>query len=214
MAYIDELQDLINAVNGAEDAFNFGQRGIMLDLINKEIEQEEVNDDVFVEFYEDVIKSGLDFDFSAVLDPVEYTAASTCATACFVIFHRFSELEANSSLLGWLSEAIKFTDHLVLHYIQTIRNEAPVRHPDYGIERSRYVQVNNGKYDAQVAGNCMNNLYERRNELEHRTQDDPKNPDRQIIIVPNYNKARKQIWKLYPRVLNSFLTSYKSHYGN
>lgn len=211
MGYIEELEELSSIVRKSED-FNLGQRMIMLDLIENKKTQELQSDDFFIRFHEDTTKESLDINYESILGKNTYNFASQEAEACLNVCNVFSNLKANSTLLSWVVNALKFTDLIALHYIQNVLNEAPVNDPNNGTERSRYIQINKAQNRAHVAGRILNNLYDQRNKLEHRTIKDPSNPDNQIILNPDYNKARKKIWKDYPRALNSFKTAFSEHY--
>lgn len=212
MGYFDELNKINEIIKDSKE-FNFAQRAIMIDLIEEKKSSPTHIEDFFIGFFEDVTAEEIDFDFKAVLDENSYDAATKEAKSCFKITTRFSELEADSSLLPWLLCAIKYTDELVLHYIQNIKEEDPENNPDFGKERSRYVQINKGGYCAQVAGRIMSNLYIQRNKLEHRTKNDPKKPGKQLIIPPKYNNVKKKILLTFPRALQTFRNSYKAYYN-
>lgn len=211
MGYIKELEELFYLVTKSED-FNIGQRVMMLELIENRKKKELQSDDFFIRFHEDVTKEDLNFDYETSLGEENYDAASQEAEACINVFASFEEIKANSSLLSWVVNALKFTDILALQYIQDILKEEPINHPDNGVERSRYIQINKAKNRAHVAGRILNNLYDQRNKLEHRTKKDPNDSSKQIILKPDYNKARKKIIKDYPKALKSFKTAYKEHY--
>lgn len=211
MSYLKELEELSKVVTCSED-FNYGQRMIMLEMIESKIVDEKSSDDYFVRFFEDIINQEIIFDFKSVLSENSYNSASEEAEACINIFSKFSEMKNNSSILPWIITALKYTDQLVLHYIQEILKEAHVKDEENGIERSRYIQINKSKYTAHVAGLALNNLYDQRNKLEHRTLKDPKNEGKQIILNPDYSKAKKKIQKDYPKALMSFRKAYIEHY--
>lgn len=212
MSYLEELEELSKVATKSED-FNYGQRMIMLEIIESKIADEKSSDDYFVRFFEDILNQEINFDFKSVLSEDSYNSASEDAHACINIFSKFSEMRKNSSILPWIITALKYTDQLVLHYIQEILKEDPIKHDDHGIERSRYIQINKSKYTAHVAGQVLNNLYEQRNKLEHRTLKDPMNVRKQIILNPDYSKARKKIQNDYPKALVSFRKAYIEHYN-
>lgn len=211
MSYLKELEELLTIVTRSED-FNYGQRIIMLEIIDSKIEVEKYSDDYFIRFFEDVINQKIAFDFKSALSDEYYKSASEEAEACIKIFSKFSEMKDNSLILPWIITALKYTDKLALHYIQEILKEDPIKINEHGTERSRYIQINKGKNVAHVAGQMLNNLYEQRNKLEHRTSKDPNNPGKQIILSPNYNKAKKKIQIDYPKALISFRNAYNEYY--
>jgi hypothetical protein len=211
MGYIEELEEL-SRMNMQNEEYNYAQRMIMVSIIQKEILEAQASDDYFIRFFEDAINGNIDFDFKSALSEDAYNSASEDAEACINIFPRLSEMKANRSVLSWIVTALKFTDQLVLHYIQEILNMNPVKHPDHGFERSMYIQINSGEYSAQVAGNLLNNLYEQRNKLEHRYLKDPKNENKRILLNPDFKKAKKLIQSNFPRALKSFRKAYKEHY--
>lgn len=212
MGYIEELEELYSVVAKSED-FNLAQRLMMLDLIENRKKEEQHSDDPFVRFYEDVSKEELNFDYRASLGEESYSAASQEAQACINVFNSFDDIKANSSLLSWIVNALKFTDLIALHYIQDILQEDPINDPNNGVERSRYIQINKAKNRAHVAGSILNNLFDQRNKLEHRTKKNPNDSSKQIILKPDYNKARKKIAKDYPKALLSFKIAYIEHYN-
>ena len=211
MSYLDTLEEIKGIVERTEE-FNYAQRILLLDILGEKIQVENMSDDKFVAYYEDVTKSELNFNFKDTLGEAPYNSASAAAANCFSVVDRFDNLRSDHSLYPWLTNAIKFTDEIVLHYIQEVCGEAVTNHPDHGIERSRYIQINSKVYSAQVAGNNMNILFDERNKLEHRTKRDQVS-GRQIIIVPDYTKTKKKIERLYPKALLSFLKAYTEFYG-
>lgn len=211
MGYLDELEELSSIMKTTED-LNYAQRIIMIEMIEDKVEQEQLSDDYFIRFYEVVTEKQLGFDYAGILDSSIYSSASDEAKACLTVFPKFKTIQANSSLLSWIVNALKFTDHLALHYIQNILKEPPYSDPNNGIERSRYIQINHAKNRAHVAGRILNNLYDQRNKLEHRTIKDPNNPEKQKIIAPNFNKARKKIISDYPKALLSFEVAFNEFY--
>lgn len=211
MSYLKELEEL-SRMNMANEDYNYAQRMIMLGMIEEKIIEEKSSDDYFIRFFEDVINSEINFDFKAALSDDAYNSAREDAEACIKIFPRFSEMKSNRSVLSWIITALKYTDQLVLHYIQNVLNVNPIKHSDHGIERSMYVQINSREYSAHVAGRVMNNLYEQRNTLEHRYIKDPNNEEKRILLNPDFGKARKKIQNDFPKALLSFRKAYKEHY--
>ena len=211
MGYIEELIEL-SRMNMQNEEYNYAQRMIMVNMIQEKILEAQTSDDFFIRFFEDIINDNIGFDFKSVLSEDAYTSAGEDAEACINIFPRISEMKANRSVLSWIVTALKYTDQLVLHYIQDILELDPVKHPDHGTERSMYLQINEGEYSAQVAGNLLNNLYEQRNRLEHRYVKDPKNEDRKILLKPDFRKAKEKIQSSFPKALLSFRKAYIENY--
>ncbi len=211
MGYIEELEELLK-MNMQNEEYNYAQRMIMLDIIQKEILDAQASDDYFIRFFEDVVNGDIDFDFRSALSEEAYNSASEEAEACIHIYPRLSEMKANRAILPWIVTALKYTDQLVLHYIQEILKTKPVKHPNHGIESSMYIQINSSEYSAQVAGNLLYNLYELRNRLEHRYAKDPKNGEKKILLKPDFKKAKQLIHSNFPRALKSFRKAYKEHY--
>lgn len=211
MGYLEELEEL-SQMNMSNEEYNYAQRMIMVGMIEEKIIEEKSSDDYFIRFFEDVINKEIDFDFKTALSEDAYNSASEDAEACINIFPRLSEMKSNRSVLSWIVTALKYTDQLVLHYIQNILNINPIKHPDHGTERSMYVQINTGEYTARVAGSVLNNLYEQRNKLEHRYIKDPKDEEKRILINPDFGKAKKKIQSDFPKALLSFRKAYKEHY--
>lgn len=212
MSYLAELYELSKTVTKSEE-FNLGQRAIMLEMIDSRITEEEASDDYFIRFFEDVVDESIGFDFKSVLSDSTYESASQEAQACIGIFPEFAKMEATSSVLPWIITALKYTDQIVLHYIQDILNKKPVTAEGVGVERSRYIQIKEkNQCTAYVAGQVLDLLYDQRNKLEHRSIKDPKDESKQIIVVPNYLKAKRKIQKGYPKALKSFRKAYIEHY--
>ena len=211
MGYLDSLKEIQQIAISSED-FNFAQRAILIDLIIKEIKEEEASDDLFVRFFEDVTGEKIEFNFKNVLSEISYLSASDEAEACMKIFPIFRRMTANSSVLSWLVNALKYTDELVLHYIQEILKIEPVKYLDHGKERSRYIQINKNDYRAHVAGSVLENLYAQRNKLEHRTEKDPIT-GKQVIYPPDFAKALKKIQSTFPKALQSFQKAYIEYYN-
>lgn len=211
MAYLDTLKEIETVVDRTSD-FNIAQRAVMLDLIEREINQIGLSEDPFIRFFENCTSNKIEFDFKSHMGAGSYNSAASEASACLTIFADFKSMQPNSSVLSWLICALKYTDEIVLHYIQEILNEEAIKHNDYGKERSRYIQINQAGYSAQVAGRIMNNLYDQRNKLEHRTKNDP-NTNKQLIIPPNFNKALKKIKQTFPRALVCFRDAYLEYYN-
>jgi hypothetical protein len=210
MSYLETLIELEKSVTTSE--FSINHKMIMIGLIGKEQKIENIKINPIKYFYEDVTSKSYSFDFASVLSLEASQLANDEIISCTNVFPVFSGIESSSSLLNWLQSAIKFTDQLSLHYLQEILKEAPTKQGDYGKERSRYVQINKKIYDAEKAGRIMDNLYDERNKLEHRTVNDSTNPGFQKIIPPKYHQARKKILKKYPEVLICFNDCFVRYY--
>lgn len=211
MDYLDTLNEIKESV-GMNEELSLGHKMVILDLISKESEVVDIDKNPFIYFYEDVIEEAINFNFEPPLTPPVYQNASDDALNCLNLFRSLSKLKENSSLTNWLQNALKFTDHLALHYLQEIVGEAAEKQGQAGKERSLYIQINEKKNSAQKAGRILDNLYDVRNKLEHRTVSDPTRPGFQRIISPNYRKAKKNIIKRYPEALICFRNTYKDHY--
>jgi hypothetical protein len=105
---------------------------------------------------------------------------------------------------------LKFTDHIVLHYIQEYCKEIPKSYFNAGVEKSRYIQLSEKDGDISTAGAELKDLYELRNNLEHRTIIYP--DGKQELISPKRSKVRQVVVKLYPDALKRILRTYKSVY--
>lgn len=211
MSYLEELEEL-SQMNMRNEEYNYAQRMIMVGMIEEKIIEEKSSDDYFIRFFEDVINNEIDFDFKSALSKDAYNSASEDAEACINIFPRLSEMKSNRSVHSWIVTALKYTDQLVLHYIQNILNINPIKDPDHGVESSMYLQINKKEYSAYVAGSLLFNLYEQRNKLEHRYIKDPKNEENKILLNPDFGKARRKIKDSFPKALLSFRKAYKEHY--
>ncbi|AUZ83791.1 hypothetical protein [Methylophaga nitratireducenticrescens] len=201
MGYIDTLLETRDNVNKGELPTN--NKMILIELIEKEVGLVNAQVDPFVHFYTDVLGISDIFDFSAVLEQ-NYALAQQHADACISIFINFASLEPTSKLHSWLQSAIRFVDCIVIHYLQEVLSEDPLPQGDAGVERSRYIQINRQGVKAQKAGRIMDNLYDQRNQMEHATKSDPKNPNKQLLLTPNYRRAIRQINKRFPEALESF----------
>lgn len=210
MDYLNTLKEIKDAI-GKNKELKVSHKVIVIDLISKEEKTYSVGEDSFVYFYEDVIQNKITFDFETALTSPVYLLAQGDATNCIHTSQSIKNLEDNSSLYTWLQNAIKFTDHLALHYLQNIINEIPVPQNNAGRERSRYIQINVNKNNAQKAGRILDNLYACRNKMEHRRVSNNEE-DKQTIIPPNYKQIRRQIQKRYPEALICFQDSFADHY--
>lgn len=211
MGYIEELEKL-SKMNMQNEEYSFTQRMLMVDMIQEKILEAKSSDDYFIRFFEDAINDNIGFDFKSALSEDAYNSAKEDAEACLIICPRLTEMKANRSVLSWIVAALKYTDQLVLHYIQEILAITPVKDPHHGTERSMYIQINSGEYSAQVAGNLLDEIYDQRNKLEHRYIKDPKNENKKILLSPDFGTAKKKIQKNFPKALISFRKAYKEKY--
>ncbi len=188
-----------------------------LEMISEYLEKEErkskAKDNPFVFFYEDVMSSSLDFNFQKVLGAIIFKNASDDAKTCLATCTEFYKL-SSWAVSGWLQNALKFTDNIVLHYIQDCCKEIPKSYSNAGIEKSRYIHLSEkdgDKYrDIAVAGSELKDLYDLRNNLEHRTIIYPNGT--QELISPKLNSVRQVVVKLFPDALMRILKTYKRMY--
>jgi hypothetical protein len=210
MGYLDTLIETEENVNNSAD-LPANNKIILIELIEKEANLNQAQQDTFLYFYTDILGTENIFDFSGVLND-NYALAQAHAETCISIFIRFTSLEADPRLNSWLQSAIRVVDCIVIHYIQEILNEEPTIQGNAGVERSRYIQINRGEIKAEKAGRIMDRLYGERNNMEHTTEPDPENPSKQILKPPNFKKIKKQIEKRFPEALESFNEAFKKHY--
>ena len=177
------------------------------DYIAKENRKEQAKDIPFVFFYEDVIATALNYDFQKKLGEQIYKDASDDALSCLEICIEFRKL-GTLTVYSWLQNALKFSDNIVLHYLQGVCNEVPQKYENAGVEKSRYIQLSEKRCDISVAGHCLKELYELRNKNEHRTITHP--DGRQELIRPKKGQARKIVGKNFPLALKKILETYKS----
>ncbi|WP_305462978.1 hypothetical protein [Photobacterium leiognathi] len=210
MSYIDTLIETKKDVENSSD-LKPNQKLIILNLIEKERAIKEAEKDSFVYLFKNITSRDDVFDFQPYLGE-SYLLAKGHADCCVGIFSDFSSLEANAKLQNWLSSAIKVVDYVVIHYLQEVLGEDPVKHNDHGKERSRYIQINRNGIGAQKAGRIMDNLYGERNKMEHQTKNDPDDPTKQRIMPPNYRRVLRNINRNFPAALTTFNDVYKEHY--
>jgi len=204
-----EIENIENQVVSNETAASSSfHLEILADYFAKEKRKSGAKENPFAYFYEDVISSSLSFNFKSVLGDEQFKNASEDALACLEICIDFSKLPIYS-ISGWLQNALKFIDHLVLHYIQEVLKETPIILG--GEEKSRYIQIKRKKGEISDAGDKLIYLYELRSkQLEHRTRVFP--DGRQEIISPPRKLIRKEIAKSFPDVMKIFLRTYKGVY--
>jgi len=210
MSYLDTLIESKKSVEDSSDVPN-NHKLVLIELIEKAHSLEVTSDDPFFYFYSDVTNREDIFEFKSVLKGL-YTDAQQHASSCIKLFIKISQLEENEELHIWLSSAIRVVDCIAMHYLQEVLEEEAIKQGDAGKERSRYIQINRKEIKAEKAGRIMDDLYEERNKMEHRTKNDPENPSKQILITPNFRRARKKILKRFPEALNCFDSVYKTHY--
>ena len=194
-----DIENLEKSLSAPENsALNSFHQDLIQEYLQKEQRKTTAADRPFEYFYEDVSASELGLDFKKILGEKYYRNASGDAMSCLHICNEFRKLSAYQ-VSGWLQNALKFVDHLVLHYIQEICKEKPKKYDKAGLEKSRYIQLSEKAGSPGIAGAYLKDLYEQRNRLEHRTivHDD----GRQELIPPQRNKVRKLVVKLYPEVL-------------
>lgn len=164
----------------------------------------------FKYFYKDIVGTAIGYELEPKIS-AEYKAIDNHAKACLKLVSCFLYLPLDDTLYSWIQRAIKLTDHFALHYIQEVKIVTPLKKiRNAGIERSRYRQISDFNDIASVSGNNMDQLYEVRSSLEHRTNIDT-TTGQQEIIIPNYKIARNKIKKLYPTALKGFRNAYYKH---
>ncbi|MBP6870990.1 MAG: hypothetical protein KBC43_03195 [Bacteroidales bacterium] len=206
MNYSD-LENLENKVanDGSAGPSNYHQM-MLQEYLEKENRKASSKSNPFVYFYEDVISYTIEYDFKASIGDVKFKNASDDALACLSSCNEFSRI-SSWVISGWLQNALKFADHIVLHYIQDYCKEIPRSYPNTGNEKARYLHLSEKDGDISVAGAELKDLYDLRNELEHRTI--THTDGTQELISPKRNKVRHIVAKLYPDVLERFLRTYK-----
>jgi len=208
-----EIENIENQVASYETTANSSYQSIMLaEYLEKEKRKRGAKENPFVYFYEDVILSSLEFNFQLAIGEILYKSASHDALACLALCTEFKKL-SNWDVSGWLVNALKFTDNIVLHYIQEVCKEIPGKYKDSGIEKARYIQLSL-KVDKEVsiAGAELINLYDLRNDLEHRTK--TYSDGHQELICPKRNKIRNVVLKLYPDAMKRILNTYRTTLPN
>jgi hypothetical protein len=182
------------------------QLAVLSDYIEKEQRKSAANNNPFVFFYEDVIAEPLEFSFSSVLRPHSYELASDDARCCLHICSDFSRL-TSWNVYGWLQNALKFTDHLVLHYIQDHRRETPKSYDKMGVERCRYKHLSEKEGNIALVGTKLDLLYYKRNGLEHRTR--VNSDGTQELLRPQRVPVYKLVVREFPEVLRLMLGEFK-----
>lgn len=201
-----DIENIENLASSTETTTSGFHQEIIADYLEKEKRKSGAKENPFVYFYEDVIADSLAYNFQSVLGATYYKNASDDALSCLNIcddFYRLSSWSVN----GWLQNALKFIDNIVLHYIQENLKEIPKTYPNAGVEKARYIQLSEKTGDISTAGYELKDLYDLRNDLEHRTI--IHTDGRQELVPPKRNKVRQTVVKLYPDVLNRILKTYK-----
>jgi hypothetical protein len=201
-----EIENIEKLASSTETRITGFHQEIIADYLEKEKRKLGAKEDPFNYFYEDVIANPLEYNFQAVLGNPYEKNASNDALNCLNIcddFYRLSSWCVN----GWLQNALKFIDNIVLHYIQEKLHEIPKKYDGIGIEKSRYIQLSEYKGDISTAGYELRDLYDLRNDLEHRTIIHA--DGRQELLPPKRNKIRQTVVKLYPDALKRILKTYK-----
>jgi len=208
---MSSLQSIINLRHSvqANPRLSQGEK-LMLDSIVGKAELVQRRDDNPIKyFFEDVTGEDLSFEFSTILDPPTLNLAKEDCVTCTDAYLIFSDLDDNPKLNSWLQSAIKFTDHMSSHYLEVVMGESPVKQGDAGKERSRYIQLNRAGCNVQRAGRILDNLYDCRNKMEHRsTKISPSGDGKVSISRPKYKPIAKQIKKRYPEALLNFIDAY------
>ncbi|MBS1649977.1 MAG: hypothetical protein JSR09_09765 [Bacteroidetes bacterium] len=205
-----EIENIENQVASTETAASSSYQMQMLsEYLEKEKRKSGAKENPFVYFYEDVISNSLSFNFQSALGEPIYKNASDDALSCLNICNEFYKL-SSWSVNGWLQNALKFADNIVLHYIQDCCKEIPKSYPMIGVEKARYVHLSEKEGDISTAGAELKDLYDLRNDLEHRTKIHA--DGKQELIPPKRNKVRHVVVKLYPDALRRILKAYKTTY--
>jgi hypothetical protein len=203
-----EIENIENQVASTETAASSSyQMQMLAEFLEKEKRKTGAKENPFVYFYEDVISNSLLFNFQSALGELIYKNASDDALSCLNICDEFYKL-SSWSVNGWLQNALKFADNIVLHYIQDCCKEIPKSYPMIGVEKARYVHLSEKEGDISTAGAELKDLYDLRNDLEHRTKIHA--DGKQELIPPKRNKVRHVVVKLYPDALRRILKEYKS----
>ena len=202
-----ELENLENRIASAESLpMSNYQKERLNEFLEKEGLKAKAKENPFIYFYEDVISSALSFDFRHMLGESYFKKASDDASSCLSMCNEFTRI-STWLVPGWLQNALKFTDHIVLHYIQEFCREIPKKYPSVGLEKSRYLHISEKEGEISTAGFLLTELYNLRNNLEHRTITSP--DGKQELISPNRNYIRKTVMKCYPDALKRILTTYR-----
>jgi hypothetical protein len=99
------------------------------EFLEKQARKSTASQQPFEYFYEDVISAKLNLDFKTRLGQTYYQLAEDDARSCLEICNEFRKL-SQWQVSGWLNNALKFADNLVLHYIQDISKKNPQKYPN------------------------------------------------------------------------------------
>lgn len=201
-----EIENIENLASSTETKTSGFHQEIIANYLEKEKRKSGAKENPFVYFYEDVIANSLAYNFQTALGVTYYKNASDDALSCLNICDDFYKL-SSWSVNGWLQNALKFIDNIVLHYIQDMLKETPKTYPNAGVEKARYIHLSEKTGDISTAGYELKDLYDLRNDLEHRTI--IHTDGRQELVPPKRNKVRQTVVKLYPDVLQRILRTYK-----
>ena len=205
---IENIENSISSKDIAEVRISSFQKQMLSEYIEKEKRKSTAKGNPFEFFYEDVISASLTFSFRTALGEQYYKNASDDALACLDICIEFKKV-TSWNISGWLQNALKFADHIVLHYIQECCKETLKSHQLYGIERARYAHLFEKEGEISIAGAKLNDLYVLRNSIEHRTI--THSNGKQELLSPRRNWVRQQVVKIYPDVLRRFLKTYENN---
>jgi hypothetical protein len=202
-----EIENIENVIASTETAVSSSYQLEMLsEYLEKEKRKSGAKENPFVYFYEDVISCSLEFNFQIKLGMPYFKNASDDALSCLHICDDFYKL-SSWSVNGWLQNALKFIDNIVLHYLQESLKEVPKTYSNAGVEKGRYIHLSEKAGVVSAAGYELKELYDLRNDLEHRTIIYP--DGRQELVTPKRNKVRQIVVKLYPEVLKRILITYR-----
>jgi len=207
---LNHLKEILDSDNNLSTKM----KSIVSDLVDEKIIHLSDSADTFIIFYEDVIQKDLSIQFNQVLSEQDYTGTSEHARVCLTLCNEFRNLPKDVKVGAWLSDALKFIDYLILHYIQDIRNDTI--NPDdytgdksnYGEERRRYDKMKSYEKPISNAGSWLEDLYGIRNRVQHNTTVDRKSGKHALKLL-NYNQIQKTISEKYPMTLNLIEYIYK-----
>lgn len=206
MMNLDNLNYLKEKIDSG-DALSQKMKSIVADLIEKEVDRISDSTDSFIHFYEDVIQKELTVIFKEIISEPDYCNSSEHAKVCLSLCPAFSELPRNAKVGAWLSDALKFVDYLILHFIQEIREDI-IDPNDYVGEKSilreerrRYDKLRSYEQPISNLGSWLDDLYMQRNRIQHNTTVN-KSSGKHTLKLPRYNHIQKAVTKKYPEILN------------
>lgn len=213
MMNLDNLNYLKEKIDSG-DALSQKMKSLVADLVDEKINHVSDSKDPFIHFYEDVIQKKLTVIFKEIISKSNYSNSSEHAKVCLSLCSAFSELPRNAKVGAWLSDALKFADYLILHFIQEIRKDI-INPNDYigeksklGEERRRYDKLKSYEQPISNAGAWLDDLYIHRSRIQHNTTVN-KSSGKHILKLPKYNQIQKAISKKYPEILNLIEHVYK-----